>query len=93
MPAEPVGRQELVEPLVVASGELTVGAPPPQESVWGLLAIRDYRLHLVGGLAFSASLWVVFSAVGWVALELTDSPSRDLPRPLQLRGAKLVETS
>ncbi len=45
-------------------------------SRWGPLAIPDYRLYLVGSLAFSASLWIVFPAVSWVALELTDSPSR-----------------
>ena len=42
-------------------------------SLWGPLGSRDYRLYLLGGLSFSASLWVVITAVGWVALELTDS--------------------
>ena len=45
-------------------------------SPWGPLGIRDYRLHLLGSLAFSGSLWIVFPAVGWIALELTDSPSK-----------------
>ena len=51
-------------------------APEADASPWGPLGIRDYRLHLLGSLAFSGSLWVVFPAVGWIALELTDSPSR-----------------
>ena len=51
-------------------------APEAHASPWGPLAIRDYRLHLLGGLAFSGSLWVVFPAVGWIALELTGAPSK-----------------
>ena len=48
---------------------------PPRASVWGPLRSRDYRLYLLGGLTFSASLWVGITAVGWIALELTDSPA------------------
>ena len=47
-----------------------------QDSFWGPLGLRDYRLHLLGSLAFSGSIWIVFPAIGWVALELTDSPAK-----------------
>lgn len=48
---------------------------PARASVWGPLRDRDYRLYLLGGLTFSASLWVGITAAGWIALELTDSPA------------------
>ena len=44
-------------------------------SLWGPLRIRDYRWFLLSGLTFSGALWVGITAVGWVALELTGSPS------------------
>ncbi|MYB42093.1 MAG: MFS transporter [Chloroflexi bacterium] len=44
-------------------------------SLWGPLRSRDYRWFLLGGLTFSGSLWVGITAVGWIALELTGSPS------------------
>ena len=49
--------------------------PAARASVWGPLRDRDYRLYLLGGLTFSASLWVGITAAGWIALELTDSPA------------------
>ncbi len=51
--------------------------PPPKDGAAGLLgplAHRDFRLFLGGTVAESTGVWVYLTAVGWVALELTDSP-------------------
>ena len=48
---------------------------PANASFWGPLHNRDYRWYLLGGLTFSGSLWVGITAIGWVALELTGTPS------------------
>lgn len=55
---------------------IDTNAPPPTRlsEALGPLTIPDYRSMLIAAVTLSIGMWVQLPTMGWVALELTDSP-------------------
>lgn len=60
-------------PLVPDDGVVSAAPPRRMASVRTLFALRDFRNYWYGSASFGLGIWAYITAMGWTALELTDS--------------------